>query len=214
MRPTDVRPGIPGGPPMVGAVEVSACAGIMRHCPHLAIPAAAWADAIRAALERIDLAGRLGATTGGLVPAHQVFRVVVAGCPNACSRPQIADIGVIGHIVRRVDAEMCVDCKLCERACPDHCVHVTEAGPQFGDKCLNCRDCIAACPSAAITAERAVATLLAGGRLGRHPRLAETVAEGLSLDECIERIVAMAEEYATGRATGERFADWWGQRRA
>lgn len=205
MRPPRGPAAAPGRPPLAPAVDVSACGGTERGCPHAVIDASAWAGTIREALDGAKLADRLGP----LVPPHQVFRVVVAACPNACSRPQIADIGLIGRAVRAVTAGLCVNCRLCQRACADGAVCAAEGGPRFSATCLNCRDCANACPTGAIRIEREEASMTAAGRLGRHPRLAQPIADGLSLSQAVERIVQWAERYAAGRMPAERFAQWF-----
>lgn len=103
---------------------------------------------------------------------HQIFRVAIAGCPNSCSQPQIKDLGIQGQLIPRA-GEGCTLCGECVQACPDGAVTLTENGPDINrDICLNCGICVSKCPSGALLAAETGFRLLAGGKLGRRPRLA------------------------------------------
>ena len=53
---------------------------------------------------------------GDLKPHHE-FRVTVADCPNACSQPQIKDIGLIGARIPEITDKECSLCNLCVDIC-------------------------------------------------------------------------------------------------
>ena len=69
-------------------------------------------------------------------------------CKSAC--PMGAFLGLISRSsvfkVRR-DAEDCIDCKLCDRACPVN-VQVSTIGSMTSPECIDCGECVAACPAA------------------------------------------------------------------
>jgi len=107
---------------------------------------------------------------------HQVFRISIAGCPNSCSQPQIKDFGVQGQ-ARPGPGEGCTGCGECVEACPDSLIRLSESGPVIDfSRCLNCALCVRACPVEALRIDQRGYRILIGGKLGRRPRLASTMA--------------------------------------
>ena len=53
----------------------------------------------------------------------------------------------------RIVAQSCVSCRLCERICRAHCIHV-DAKAIDHTQCVSCLDCSAVCPKGAITWKR------------------------------------------------------------
>ena len=51
--------------------------------------------------------------------------------------------------------------------------------------------------------------LLVGGKLGRHPRLAQVVAEFDDFEVVVHKIGQIVEEYIECADSDERFADFW-----
>ena len=51
---------------------------------------------IEALMEKANILAFLKSNVKGGLKFHHEFRVSISDCPNACSRPQIADIGIIG----------------------------------------------------------------------------------------------------------------------
>lgn len=108
---------------------------------------------------------------------HQHKRLVVAlaGCANGCSKPQIADLALVAKARPRLAESGCTGCEACIAACPDEAASLTSHGPWFDTtQCLDCGRCVAACREGALGAESGF-QVLAGGRLGRRPRLATPV---------------------------------------
>ena len=59
--------------------------------------------------------------------------------------------GVVAFIAAL--AAWCVSCRLCERTCRAHCIHI-DAKAIDHTKCVSCFDCSAVCPKGAITWKR------------------------------------------------------------
>lgn len=52
-----------------------------------------------------------------------------------------------------IDASSCVSCRMCERICRSHCIHI-DVKEIDNTKCVSCLDCSAVCPKGAITWKR------------------------------------------------------------
>ncbi len=122
--------------------------------------------------------------------SHSRLKIAASGCPNACSQVQIKDLGIIAYISPELVGE-CVACGECERVCREGGVEVGEVAV-FNENCIGCGDCVRACPENAIGGEVRF-RVLAGGRLGRHPKLAEVVGDVSSLENALEIIKAGIE---------------------
>ena len=133
--------------------------------------------------------------------SHSRLKVAASGCPNACSQVHIKDLGVIAYIKAEL-VGTCTACGECERVCREGGVEVREFAI-FNENCIGCGDCVRACPEKAIGGEVRF-RVLAGGKLGRHPRLAEVVADVSSIDDAL-RIVRAGIELAVSE--GRRFSD-------
>ena len=76
--------------------DVSACFG-GEGCPNSVAPSTAQlVKDIEALMEKANILAFLKSKVKGDLKFHHEFRVSISDCPNACSRPQIADIGIIG----------------------------------------------------------------------------------------------------------------------
>lgn len=151
-------------------------------CPRPQVDVAGLSEALQAELAASGHDAELEVALGGRVLTHQKLAIAVSGCVNGCSEPQIKDFAVLGQTRPEAVPEKCSGCGRCERACKENAVRagqprVASASPDPAfdrTACLNCGDCARSCPTGAI----ALATgycVLVGGRLGRHPRLADVL---------------------------------------
>lgn len=176
--------------------EVQACRGVQGECRF-----ALWID--RSAVGAVEqlLAGsawtrRSDATSGaGASGHHNRFRVALAACPNACSMPQIRDVGIVATRTPRSIRPTCDACGTCERLCREGGIGVSGARAELcGPRCVGCGACVAACPREAIESDGVRLRILVGGRMGRHPRWAEQLcavhAEDVIgvLDTCLDHL--------------------------
>jgi len=75
--------------------QIDTCFG-QNGCPNKANSGDNLLKKIEKLLKKEDLLGFLKQNVKGDLKFHHEFRVTIADCPNACSQPQIKDIGIIG----------------------------------------------------------------------------------------------------------------------
>lgn len=193
----------------VRGYQVETCFG-QSGCPNRAVKDTGVADDLEKILTRADLRSFIKNGVEGPLKLHHEFRVTIADCPNACSRPQIADIGIIGARVLAVDKQVqCSQCLACVDACKENAVRCeSESGPEINfDRCLACGQCIEACPTGTLIEGDSGYRIQLGGRLGRHPRLAQELP-GLRDPKGVSSLVGRTVElYKTKNCPGQRLAD-------
>ncbi|MCL6478436.1 MAG: 4Fe-4S binding protein [Peptococcaceae bacterium] len=187
--------------------QVKVCGGA-AGCPLTLIKDREIAGALAKVLDGAGLDRHLAGKIDGPVLFHHKFRVALAGCPNACSQPQIVDIGAIGQSRPGRGEDPCTGCGLCVSTCKEDAVSLAEEGPEFDyTRCLNCGQCIQACPAGAIREMEAGFKVLAGGKLGRHPRLAEVVTEMAGEDRLQAVLEGAVRVFMEHGRNAERLAD-------
>ncbi|MHB8917935.1 MAG: 4Fe-4S binding protein [Desulfocucumaceae bacterium] len=186
--------------------QVKVCGGA-AGCPLSLISDREIAVSLACALDRADLDGHLAGSINGPVLFHHKFRVAVAGCPNSCSQPQIVDFGVIGQSRPGRGEGSCTGCGICVSTCKENSINLDEEGPAFDYSCcLNCGQCIQACPAGAIREEKSGFRVLAGGKLGRHPRLAGTLLEMAGEGQVLVALEGAVRVYMEHGRDSERLA--------
>lgn len=132
----------------VNGYQIETCFG-PGGCPHRAIKDPDLVKKLEAILASKDLRAFLKNRVSGPLKLHHEFRVSVSNCPNACSRPQIADLGLIGAARPRIYADGCTGCGACTTICGEDAIQLSETGVRpiiDGEKCLSCGRCISVCP--------------------------------------------------------------------
>lgn len=186
--------------------EVKVCGGA-AGCHLSLIDDRAVSGGLASILEDSGLEGRMAGKDGDPALFHHKFRVAVSGCPNACSQPQITDFGVVGQSRPERGKEDCTRCGACVEHCREGAINLMDEGPQFDyDRCVSCGGCIGACPCGAIALQWSGYRLLAGGKLGRHPRLAETLLNVAGLGQLSAALEGAVRLYMEQAREGERFA--------
>lgn len=179
-----------------------------RNCPNAVVDLERVAEIMQNIFDEVQFDQRQSARLQTDRPLHhQIFRAAIAGCPNSCSQPQIKDFGVQGQMVPAPGAG-CSSCGICASACLDGCITLATDGPVIDrDHCLNCGVCIRQCPTGAMGVSGQGCRVLAGGKLGRRPRLATVhleLAGNEQLGECLREMLEMLfQQGSLGERLGE-----------
>lgn len=204
LLPQENRPG-------VSLTVLEACRSELSGCPNRLIDVEAWRQALQEWLDRDQVSERLRGRVGDpQVLYHHKLRLAVAGCPNGCSRPQIADLALVGLVRPEFHLDHCQGCGACARDCPDQAIAMVDDRPRWDENaCQGCLACQKACPTECILTSAPAARLLMGGKLGRHPHLARVVGEVGDPAQAAEACRAAVENYLNTANPDERFAAWW-----
>ena len=137
---------------------------------------------------------------------HKRLKIAFSACPNACTQPQIKDIGVIAIRMPTGIGSCCDGCGQCEDVCREEAIAVRDGlAKRLPERCVGCGACAGACPQNAIVSEGLRFRILAGGAMGRHPRWGQElcVVEGPRVAEVIG---CFLEKTAQRAEAGEKVA--------
>ena len=204
MMPKENQPG-------VEMVVIETCHNELSDCPNPLIRTSEWKDAIEQWARENDISEKLRRLVkDNKVRYHNRLRISISGCPNSCSRPQIADIGLVGFICPEFVPTDCTSCGSCADVCPDCAIRFDGDTPWFDfKKCQGCKACSKICPAGCIYQSEPSVRIIVGGKLGRHPHLAEQIGEADNPQEAVEFIDRIVADYLENAEPGERFADYW-----
>jgi len=161
-------------------------------------------------LQSRDLKAFLKSRVSGPLKFHHEFRVSVSDCPNACSRPQVTDLGIIAAVKPVLTDAECSRCAVCSDACIEKAITITEdmIRPEINlQTCLYCGHCARACPTGTIVRGQEGYRVMVGGKLGRHPRLASEIPGFFSKEKTLELIDNILDFYMKHNQRGERFGE-------
>ena len=86
-------------------------------------------------------------------PSPYHLKTVIVGCPNDCAKASMADLGILGVAKLRFNAERCIGCSACVKACAHHAVGCLSLknGKAIKEEsaCIGCGECVLACPTLA-----------------------------------------------------------------
>jgi dissimilatory sulfite reductase (desulfoviridin) alpha/beta subunit len=191
----------------VKGYQLDVCFG-PNGCPNRAIASDTLMKKLEDCLEQAQLLSFLKRELGDNLKFHHEFRVTAAECPNACSQPQIKDIGIIGVCEPLITPNPCTGCEACKAACPDDAITVENQCVEIdATRCLACGKCADVCPTGTIARGNTGYKILLGGKLGRHPRLAREVPGIFTGDETIEMVKSCITYYKQNSRGGRRFAE-------
>ncbi|MBW1820384.1 MAG: 4Fe-4S binding protein [Deltaproteobacteria bacterium] len=189
--------------------QLDTCFGT-SGCPNRANSGDKLLERIERLLKEEDLLGFLKQQVKGELKFHHEFRITIADCPNACSQPQIKDIGIIGASLPVLTDETCTLCEACVDECRENAISLQKekSRPDINyDLCLACGKCIEGCPTGTIETDKRGFRVQLGGKLGRHPQLAKELPDIYSEDEVIGIIKSCIAFYKENSKHGERFAE-------
>ncbi len=198
--------------------QLDACFGA-NGCPNQIHNSKKIQGKIESLLKKEDLRGFLRKKVKGDLKFHHEFRITVSDCPNACSQPQIKDIGIISAKTPCITDNDCIGCMECVKICKENAISVDAAIDEAKNNdtvyqpvidfqmCIQCGQCIDVCPTKTIDTQKMGFRILVGGKLGRHPRLAEELPGIYSEPELFDIIRHCINYYKTNSENGERFAE-------
>ena len=189
--------------------QIDTCFG-SGGCPNRTVESNSLFNSLENLFAKEDILKFLKRNVGDNIKFHHEFRVTLADCPNACSQPQIKDIGIIGASIPEITKNECTLCGQCVDICKEDAVALNykECMPEINhDLCIKCGQCIKECPTGTISEEKAGFRILLGGKLGRHPRLAEELPGIFSEDETLKITKKCIDYYKKNSKNGVRFAD-------
>ena len=189
--------------------QIDICFG-PNGCANRAMEGEPLLEQLTLLLKRADLLSFLKERVTGKLKFHHEIRITLAECPNACSQPQIKDIGIIGACLPEITKEPCSGCGDCVAVCKEKAVIFGEDNsmPLLDDNaCLACGQCIEPCPTGTISVGQRGYRVLLGGKLGRHPRLARPLPGIYSQTEALDIVAYCIDFYKNHSLHGERFAE-------
>ncbi|HSW62111.1 MAG TPA: 4Fe-4S dicluster domain-containing protein [Dissulfurispiraceae bacterium] len=197
----------------VKGFRVEACFGT-SGCPNRAVSDNAMAQRIEELAASKNIRQFLTEQVSGALKLHHEFQVVLADCTNACSRPQIADIGIIGACRPAMTDAECSTCGACVDACREGAIALADrvVYPEIDfAKCLACGKCMSVCPTGPLRRGTEGYRVLVGGKLGRHPQLGRELPRILTRDEALRVVDAALDFYRERSLAGERFGEVLGR---
>lgn len=187
--------------------QIETCFG-PGGCPNRAAISDGLLEQIENLVKKEDLLGFLKESVKGDLKFHHEFRISLADCPNACSQPQIKDIGIIGACTPDLTDEPCTVCEACVETCKENAIvlNAEAEGPQIDFKrCLHCGQCMKVCPTGTIAVGTKGFRVQLGGKLGRHPRLAKELPGIYREPQVLHIVKDCLQFYKQTSKQGERF---------
>jgi dissimilatory sulfite reductase (desulfoviridin) alpha/beta subunit len=187
--------------------QIDTCFG-PSGCPNRAGVSDQLLQKIESLVKGEDLLGFLKKRVEGDLKFHHEFRITLADCPNACSQPQIKDIGIIGACTPQLTEEPCTLCEACVEACKEGAITLItqKERPQIDfTRCLHCGKCMKVCPTGTISQGTKGYRIQLGGKLGRHPKLAKELPEIYGEHQVLQIVKDCLHFYKQNSQNGERF---------
>lgn len=190
-----------------GRYHLQPCRGLRGSCPFALVTDPSLTRQVDLAVRASAWWARLEQHNGKSTAHHRRLRVALAACPNACTMPQIRDLGIIATVTPRAIRPRCNGCGGCERTCREEAILVQEGRAVLhADRCVGCGQCIERCPYSMIDPGPVRLRILVGGRMGRHPKWAQELAE-VDVESVAKVVQAVLDTLAPAAAPAEQVAD-------
>jgi anaerobic sulfite reductase subunit C len=192
----------------VKGYQLEGCFG-PSGCPNQILAGDGLMERIEQVLREADLLSFLKSNGIRDLKFHHEFRVTLADCPNACSQPQIKDIGIIAAARPQTSEAPCSACNACVETCREAAIHIgATSRPVIAvDRCVACGQCIPVCPTGTLIQGVKGYRVQIGGKLGRHPQLARELPGIYGADAVLEIVAACLQLYKARSRRGERFGE-------
>ena len=183
------------------AYRIKVCRGLETgECPNLIQPETALKQLLEEVIQASGWPKCLAGTLDRAIKPLDQFSISASGCPNGCSRPQIADFGLLQAQHPDISEEKCTGCGECARTCREGAIAVDNTGIARinSQYCLFCGTCIRACPEQALFTQDQGYRIQVGGKLGRHPRLAKelpAIQTQRQMLQILDRCLLMHKKY-------------------
>jgi anaerobic sulfite reductase subunit C len=187
--------------------QIDTCFG-PNGCRNRAVVSDQLLQNIESLVKEKDILGFLKKRVEGDLKFHHEFRITLADCPNACSQPQIKDIGIIGACQPQLTNEPCTMCDACVEACKENAITLIaeKECPQIDfTRCLYCGKCMEVCPTGTISQSATGYRVQLGGKLGRHPQLAKELPGIYGENQVLQIVKDCLDFYTQNSRHGERF---------
>jgi anaerobic sulfite reductase subunit C len=176
-------------------------------CPNRIEADDGFVEKIEELIKGADLLSFLKTTVKGELKFHHELRVTLADCPNACSQPQIKDIGIISAQRPKIGAVPCSRCGACLETCQENAIELDhDTGPTIkARRCIACGQCLRVCPTGTLIEQDKGYRIQLGGKLGRHPQLARELYGIYSQAAVLEIVKTCLDLYKSKSRNGKRF---------
>lgn len=157
-------------------------------------------------IDALEIAEALDERYFGRQLPHK-FKFGVTGCQNNCLKAEENDLGVKGGMTVEWVRDDCIFCGVCEKACRNGAVTVSEDAVTLdASKCNHCGRCVTACPTGAWQGKSGY-LLSFGGTFGNSIQKGRELLPIIEDKETLFRVAdAAINFFAENAKPGERFA--------
>ena len=134
------------------------------------------------------------------------FKFGVTGCQNNCLKAEENDVGIKGASKVNWNAEACIMCGVCEKACRTDAITIADGKIELNeDKCNYCGRCAKACPTDAWETQTGYLVSF-GGLFGNRIYKGEELLPVITSEETLFRVTDAAIQFFDDNAKpSERF---------